>query len=66
MAKTTQVQRGNLVFRLLVTSSTLAMVETQRADGTVLERREFVGSRAEPLAMWAWAKATKLVGGQAA
>ena len=62
--KTTQIQKDHLLYRLQVVSSTLAEVIIQQVDGAVIEHREYVGSRAEALALVAWSKATGLVGGR--
>jgi len=61
--KTTQIQKDHLLYRLQVVSSTLAEVIIQQVDGAVVEHREYVGPRAEALALVAWSKATGLVGG---
>jgi len=62
--KTTQLQKDYLFYRLQVVSSTLAEVIMQQVDGPVVEHREYVGPRAQALALAAWSKVTGLVGGR--
>lgn len=64
--QTTQRQHHGLTYTLQVTSTTLAEVVIARPDGTTIERREFVGSRAQAQALITWTKLTGLVGGRAA
>ena len=61
--QSTQIEKDHVVYRLQVVSSTLAELIIAEVDGPVLDHREYVGPRAQALALVAWTKATGLVGG---
>ena len=56
---------GQTVYHLTVFSSTLAEVVTENLQGEIVERREYVGSRAQATALVTWERLTGLVGGRA-
>lgn len=61
---TTQIQKDARIYRLEIVSTTVADLLITHLDGTLIEHRQYVGSRAEALALVAWTTATGLVVGR--